>query len=145
MTELSTIEVDQFLPHPPAKVWRVLTEPELMDAWLMPNTGFSPEVGTRFTFHAEPVPLTNFSGLIECEVLEVDPQRVLRISWTSAGTALDSEVTWRLEPEGRGTRMLLTHTGFDLDDPDQARAFGIMGGGWRSHVLRRMGTALDAL
>ena len=46
-------------------------------------------------------------------------------------------------PEGSGTRLLLTHAGFDLDDPEQARAFEIMNGGWRSHVLRRMAAALD--
>jgi uncharacterized protein YndB with AHSA1/START domain len=144
MSAPSSIEVDEFLPHPPAKVWRVLTEPELMDAWLMPNDGFAPVVGTRFRFHAEPVAQTNFSGRIDCEVLEVQPQRLLRISWASAGTSLDSTVTWELAPEGRGTRLLLTHAGFDLDDPNQALAFGIMNGGWRSHVLRRMVAALDA-
>jgi uncharacterized protein YndB with AHSA1/START domain len=141
----SSIEVDEFLPHSPAKVWRVLTEPQLMDAWLMPNDGFAPVVGTRFRFYAEPVPQTNFSGLIECEVLEVDPPHRLRISWVSAGTSLDSTVTWVLFPEGTGTRLLLTHAGFDLDDPNQTLAFEIMNGGWRSHVLRRMVAALAAL
>jgi uncharacterized protein YndB with AHSA1/START domain len=115
-----------------------------MDAWIMPSEGFAPAVGTRFTFRAEPVPQTNFSGLVECEVLQVEPQRLLSISWSSRGTALDSTVTWRLVPEGAGTRLLLTHAGFDLDDPDQARAFEIMNGGWRSHVLRRMIAALEA-
>lgn len=145
MTDLATFEVDEFLPHPPSKVWRVLTEPALMDTWLMPSEGFAPVVGTRFVFRTEPVPLTRFSGLVECEVLEVDPGRLLRISWSSAGTALDSTVAWELVPEGTGTRMLLTHAGFDLDDPDQARAFQIMNGGWRSHVLSRMIRALEQL
>ena len=145
MTNLGNLEVDEFMAHPPAKVWRVLTEPDLMDAWLMPTEGFAPVVGTRFRFRTQPAPQTNFSGLVECQVLEVDPPRLLRISWSGVGTALDSTVTWELVPEGRGTRMLLTHAGFDLDDPEQARAFEIMNGGWRSHVLRRMIVALDAL
>jgi len=145
MTHLATFELDEFLPHPPAKVWRVLSEPELMAGWLMPNEGFAPVVGTRFIFRTEPVPQTGFSGRVECEVLEVDPERMLRISWASPGTALDSVVTWRLEPEGTGTRLLLTQAGFDLDDPEQARAFEIMNGGWRSHVFRRMVTALAEL
>jgi uncharacterized protein YndB with AHSA1/START domain len=145
MSRRAGVEVDQFLPHPPAKVWRVLSEPALLDAWLMPAEGFAPVVGTRFRFRAEPVPQTSFSGLIECEVLEVDPGRLLRISWSSPGHALDSTVTWELVPEGTGTRMLLTHEGFDLDDPDQARAFAIMNGGWRSHVLTRMLATLTEL
>ena len=145
MSNLATFEVDEFLPHPPSKVWRALTEPALMDTWLMPNEGFAPIVGTRFVFRTEPVALTKFSGLVQCEVLEVEAERRLSILWASEGTALDSVVTWDLVPEGRGTRMLLTHAGFDLDDPDQARAFEIMNGGWRSHVLRRMVAALQAI
>ena len=145
MTTLADVEVDEFLPHPPAKVWRVLTEPALMSEWLMEVEGFAPVVGTRFRFRTEPVKQTSFSGVVDCEVLEVEPGRRLRISWSSAGTALDSTVTWELAPEGTGTRLLLTHAGFDLDDPEQARAFEIMNGGWRSHVHRRMIAALAAL
>ena len=145
MTDLATFELDEFLPHPPATVWRVLSEPDLLAGWLMPHDGFSPVVGTRFRFRTEPVPQTSFSGVVECEVLEVDPGRLLRISWSSAGTALDTVVTWRLVPEGTGTRLLLTQEGFDLDDPEQARAFQIMNGGGRSHVFTRMVAALDAL
>lgn len=142
MTSAETFELDELLPHPPARVWRALTDPELLTAWLMPNEGFAPVVGTRFVFRADPEPQAGFSGLVECEVLEVDPGRLLRISWASRDAGLDTIVTWRLEPEGTGTRLLLTRTGFDLDDPGQARAFEILGGGWRSHLLRRM---LDVL
>jgi uncharacterized protein YndB with AHSA1/START domain len=145
MTNIANFEVDEFMPHPPARVWRALTEPALMSTWLMPTEGFAPVVGTRFRFRTDPVPQTNFSGLVECRVLDVVPRRLLRISWSSVGTALDSTVTWQLVPEGTGTRMLLTHAGFDLDDPEQARAFKIMNGGWRSHVLVRMLAALDHL
>ena len=142
MTEPRTIEVDQFFPHPPARVWRALTTPELIERWLMPND-FVAEVGHRYTLRAEPVAATGFSGLIECEVLELVPERVLRISWASAGS-LDSTVTWTLQPEGSGTRMLLRHAGFDPDDPTQLLAFTIMNGGWRSHILRRLTAVLDA-
>jgi uncharacterized protein YndB with AHSA1/START domain len=31
------IYLDTFLPHPPRKVWRALTEPDLIARWLMPN------------------------------------------------------------------------------------------------------------
>lgn len=41
---LTEIRVDRFFPHPPAKVWRVLTEPELIGRWLMPGD-FRLEVG----------------------------------------------------------------------------------------------------
>jgi uncharacterized protein YndB with AHSA1/START domain len=134
MTEDRTaIHVDQYLAHPPAKVWRALTEPELMARWLMPNT-FKPEIGHTFTFTTEPVAGTGFDGVVHCEVLELEPERLLRISWRGAPAA-DWTVTWRLVPEGRGTRLLLDHEGFAPDDPAQQLSRKIMGGGWRGRVM----------
>lgn len=129
------IEVDEFLPHPPAKVWRALTDPDLMARWLMPND-FAPSVGHRFTFATRPIPNIGFDGTVSCEVLEIVEERLLRISWGGGG--LDTTVTWRLAAEGGGTRLFIEHRGFDLDDPVQAYAFRGMGSGWRTGVLRSL-------
>jgi uncharacterized protein YndB with AHSA1/START domain len=133
-----TINVDQFLAHSPAKVWRALTDADLLARWLMPND-FRPIVGHRFTFRTQPRPQQDFDGVVHCEVLDLEPEQLLRIAWR--GGRLDSTVTWTLKPEGRGTRLFLEHTGFDPGDPTQRAAYTIMGGGWRSHVL----AALDRL
>src|ERR1019366_2653759 len=63
----------------------------------------------------------------------------------SAGAAepLDTTVTWRLVPEGTGTRLLITHDGFDDTDPAQQAAMKILGGGWQRHLARRMLSVLD--
>ncbi|MHA6624270.1 SRPBCC family protein [Pseudonocardia sichuanensis] len=137
--DLSVIHVDQFLAHPPDRVWQALTDPELLAVWFMPGD-FAPVVGHRCTFRAEPIEATSFSGLIACEVLEVHPEQLLRYSWADAhrSDGLDSTVTWTLRPEGRGTRLFLEHRGFDPDDPVQQLSRTIMSGGWRSHVLRRL-------
>ncbi|WTJ96518.1 SRPBCC domain-containing protein [Streptomyces sp. NBC_01537] len=74
-----------------------------MARWLMPND-FQPVVGHRFTFRTEPRPQQGFDGIVHCEVLELAPQRRLRIAWR--GGRLDTTVTWTLEPEGRGTRLV---------------------------------------
>ncbi|MFA1539929.1 SRPBCC family protein [Actinomadura monticuli] len=140
--EHASINVDEFLPHPPAKVWRALTEPELMARWLMPND-FEPVVGHRFTFAAKPIPNVGFDGTIACQVTDVDKERLLRITWNGGG--LDTTVTWRLVPEGRGTRLFIEHAGFDLDDPVDAHAFRGMGSGWRTDVLRRLRDVLAGL
>ncbi|MEV6344326.1 SRPBCC domain-containing protein [Actinoplanes sp. NPDC051851] len=137
MTEPTSIDVDRFLPHPPEKVWRALTDPERLAGWLMPND-FVPEIGHRFTFHTEPRP--GFDGVVHCEVLALEPPRLLAWSWR--GGTLDSTVTWTLAPEGRGTRLFLRHEGFDPDDPLQRQALRIMGGGWRSHIMRALETSL---
>lgn len=138
--DLTTIEVEQYFPHPPDRLWRALASAELMAQWLMPND-FKPVVGHRFTFGTRPVSQTGFSGRIACEVLELTPQRRLRISWADADNAdaMRTEVTWTLEPEGTGTRLFLTHSGFDPDDPTQQLARRFMAGGWRGQVLRRLG------
>lgn len=62
--DLRTIRADEFIAHPPAKVWRALVDPDLLARWLMPND-FKPVVGHRFTFTAEPIPATGFSGVVE--------------------------------------------------------------------------------
>ncbi|MFD8492976.1 SRPBCC domain-containing protein [Amycolatopsis sp. NPDC059657] len=138
---MSTIEVDQFLAHPPAKVWRALTEPELFERWVKMPNDIRPVVGHRFELLTEPVPAANHpGGPVRCEVLVADPEKTLSIRWGPVWT-----VTWRLEPEGNGTRLFLTHAGFDLDDPGEAMAYKIMGGGWRSGVPRALEQVLDAL
>ncbi|MEV0383974.1 SRPBCC domain-containing protein [Nonomuraea sp. NPDC050643] len=129
--DLRAIRLDQFIPHPPAKVWRALTEPELVARWLMPND-FKAEVGHRFTFTTTPKKQVGFDGIVHCEVLRIEPEKLLKISWSDGGRA-DWTVTWRLEPEGRGTRLFLDHEGFDPADEIQQLSRRIMGGGWPRH------------
>lgn len=139
MTDRQSILADQYLAHSPTRVWRALTDPELMARWLMPND-FKPEVGHRFTFRTTPIPKVGFDGTVHCEVLDLDPERLLRISW--GGGNLDTTVTWTLVAEGRGTRLFVEHAGFDLDDEAQAFAFRGMGNGWRTGVFRALETIL---
>ncbi|GAA3691667.1 SRPBCC domain-containing protein [Nonomuraea antimicrobica] len=129
--DLGAIRLDQFIAHPPAKVWRALTEPELVARWLMPND-FKAEVGHRFTFTTTPKKQVGFDGVVHCEVLRIEPEKLLRISW-SDGKRADWTVTWRLEPEGKGTRLFLDHEGFDPGDELQQLSRRIMGGGWPRH------------
>lgn len=141
MTDLTTIRLDQFLPHSPARVWRALTDPGLLGRWLMPND-FVPVVGHRFTFQARPMPALRFDGVVHCEVLAIEPERLLRISWVGGGeNRLSSTVTWLLRPEGAGTRLFLEHAGFDPDDPLQQIARRAMGGGWRP-IMRALASVL---
>ncbi|MFB7242196.1 ATPase [Streptomyces populi] len=146
--DLTTIRVAQFLPHPPAKVWRALTEPELLAQWQMPGSeDFRLEVGHRYTLTAVPRPNANFSGIVDVRVLAYEPERMLSVRWADANAprSADWTITWRLEQEGRGTRLFLVHEGFDPDDPTQMMARKIMDGGWRSHVMRSLGNALDRM
>jgi uncharacterized protein YndB with AHSA1/START domain len=83
--DLRAIRLDEYLPHPPRKVWRALTDRELMARWLMPND-FKLEVGHRFTFRTDPIPAVGFGGIGHCEVLGFETGRMLRISWADPGS-----------------------------------------------------------
>lgn len=106
------LRVERTYPHPRERVWRALTDPELLGRWLMPND-FEPVVGHRFTFETEPGP--GFDGIVHCEVLELVEGERLVISWR--GGPLDTMVSFTLADAGAGpgaaaTRLVVVQTGF---------------------------------
>lgn len=130
----AVFECDQFLPHPPSAVWKALTDPEIHARWWAAGD-VRPVVGHKFTLDM------GAWGHQPCEVLAVEPERLLRYSFSP--DALGTTVTWRLEPEGTGTRLFLEHAGFDLDSPMGRAAYEGMSQGWPS-VLARITPALAA-
>lgn len=125
MTDTSAspfIERDEFLPYRPADVWRALTDRELIARWWAPGSEVRAEAGHRFTLD-----MGEF-GVQQCEVVGVEPERLLR--YLFAEGVLDTTITWTLVPEGDGTRLLLKHEGFDLDTPLGRQALAGMGQGW---------------
>jgi uncharacterized protein YndB with AHSA1/START domain len=125
---MNSIECDQYIARPPAAVWRALTEPDLLAEWWAPGD-IKPVVGHRFTLDM------GEWGHQPCEVLEAEPEKLLR--YTFAEGSLDTTITWRLEPEGTGTRLFLVHDGFDLSSPVGQAALKGMGNGWPG-LLRRI-------
>ena len=133
MTERGAIRLSQFINHSPAKVWEALTEPEIHAKWWVKGD-VKAVIGHRFTLDM------GSWGQQPCEVIAVDPERLL--SYSFAPGSLDSTITWRLEPENGGTSPHLEHTGFDLDSPLGKKAFDGMGGSWPA-VLERIAPAID--
>lgn len=116
-----------YFPQAPERVWRALTTSSEIAQWLMPND-FEPRLGHHFIFRTVPMPALNFDGICHCEVTELDPPRTLAYTWT--GGSLQTLVTYRLTPEGTGTRLDFEHSGFDLDDPLQQASYrGLSGWG----------------
>ncbi|MGW3495745.1 SRPBCC family protein [Streptomyces sp. NPDC001020] len=132
MTENNTITCEKFLPHPPAAVWKALTDPELHARWWAAGD-IKPVVGHHFALD-----MGNF-GSQPCEVTEMDDQRLL--AYRFAEGSLDTTITWTLHPEGKGTRLVLNHAGFDLDSPMGRQARDGMGKGWPD-VLNRLDSVL---
>ena len=131
-TDSISFELD--LRHPPAKVWRALTDPELLAEWLLPlgesggqGEGAEPfdlAPGARFTFQAPPQP--GWDGTVDCRFVEIDAEKKLTYAWVVGD--LDTVVTFTLEPTASGTRMTVLQSGFK---PDQKRNFGGARYGWR--------------
>lgn len=104
------IELTRTYPHPREKVWRALTDPAALSEWLMP-TDFKPIVGHKFQFRAFPVPM--WRGIVDCEVLELDPPSKLVISWAGhENMKSPTRVTWLLEEVAGGTQLKMVHDHF---------------------------------
>lgn len=145
--DTQSIIVEYELAHPPAKVWRALTDSKLVASWLMPND-LRPEIGHRFTFRAQPIP--GWDGICHCEVLEAKPNERLSYTWRGGsdenpryGSRLDTVVTWTLTPTSSGgTHLRLVHSGFR---PSNAYAFDMMGKGWRGKIAERIAEVLASV
>jgi uncharacterized protein YndB with AHSA1/START domain len=112
--ETLSVVTEKEMSHPPEKVWRALTETSLLDEWLMKND-FRPVVGHKFSLRTQPV--GNWNGIIDCEVLAVEPHRRLSYTWVSGIDALrvQSVVTWTLKATSGGTLVRMEQSGFRAD------------------------------
>lgn len=123
---------DPYLELSPAGVWKALTDPELHAKWWAAGD-VSAVVGHRFTLD-----MGNW-GQRPCVVLAAEPGRILCCSFDP--DSLGVTITWRLQPEGTGTRLALEHSGFDVDSPLGKAAYNGMSAGW-PQILARIESAL---
>ncbi len=96
-----TLVLVRELPHPPAKVWQALTEPEHLRQWAPFDSDRN--LGTAGTANLTTVgaksPLVSQS-----QVKRADAPKVLEFNWGG------QDIRWELEPlAGRGTRLTLWH------------------------------------
>jgi uncharacterized protein YndB with AHSA1/START domain len=124
-TEARSVVVEREFPFPPEKLWRALTQPHLIEEWLMKND-FKPVVGHSFNLRGE------WGGVLDCDVLAVEPNRTLSYTWNfahdDAAYNLRSLVTFTLTPTSTGTLLRMEQSGFG---PDQKQAYGGAHAGWK--------------
>jgi uncharacterized protein YndB with AHSA1/START domain len=106
-----TLVVERVFLHPPEKLWRALTESTLLAQWMLKNN-FEPVVGRKCQFRADPVP--NWNGLVDCQVLVVEPLQRLSYTWGvgEGGGAMQWVVLWTLTPAEGGTHVRMEQSGF---------------------------------
>ena len=127
-TETRSVVVEREIAHPPEKIWRALTQPHLIEEWLMKND-FKPVVGHNFNLRGD------WGGVLDCEVLAVEPHRKLSYTWNfkhaEAAYNLKSVVDWTLTPTSKGTHLRMEQSGFR---PDQPQAYGGAKHGWQQFL-----------
>ena len=132
-----SLVIEREMPHSPEKIWRALTEAPLIEQWLMKND-LQLVVGHRFNFRSTPVP--QWDGIIESEVLVVEPHSRLSYRWASMG--LETVVTWTLTPTIDGTHVRMEQIGFRSEED---RAYKGAKYGWTNFIgnLERVAGELD--
>ena len=147
MTKLAaatrSIVIEREMPHPPEKIWRALTQSRLIEEWLMKND-FLAVVGHRFNFRATPMP--HWNGVVDCQVLAVEPCARLSYSFCSSGeeaaNGFKTGVTWTLTPTKGGTQLRMEQSGFRPEDESNYQGASY---GWQRYVagLERVVAGLD--
>jgi uncharacterized protein YndB with AHSA1/START domain len=137
-----SIIIEREMPHPPERVWRALTQGALIEEWLMENV-FQPVVGHRFNFRATPMP--HWNGIVDCQVLVVEPNQRLSYSWNASGeeaaSGLKTLVTWTLTPTKGGVLLRMEHLGFRPEDEANYQGASY---GWQRYIgdLERVAAGL---
>lgn len=128
LTETRSVVIERDFAHPPEKIWRALTQPHLMEEWLMKND-FKPEVGHQFELRGD------WGGVLDCKVIAIEPHETLSYSWNfeheDPAYNLRSVVTFTLTPTSSGTHLRVEQAGFR---PDQKQAFGGARFGWQQFL-----------
>ena len=123
-SQSESISFEFDLHHAPEKVWRALTDPELLAEWLLPVVDLELEPGAAFTFKSQPQP--GWDGIVNCRFLEIEAQR--KLSWRWVVGDIDTVVTFTLTPTASGTHLSLVQSGFK---PHQKQNLGGARYGWK--------------
>jgi len=117
-TQTLSVIVEREITFPPAKIWRALTQPHLIEEWLMKND-FKPVMNHRFNLRGD-------WGAVDCRVTAIEPEKTLSYTWSAMG--LESVVMWTLTPTSGGTLLRMEQSGFK---PDQQQAYQGAKFGWQ--------------
>jgi uncharacterized protein YndB with AHSA1/START domain len=117
-TDTRSVIVEREIAYPPERIWRALTQPHLIEEWLMKND-FKPVADHRFHLRGD-------WGAVECQVLAIEPHKTLSYTWSAMG--LESIVIWTLTATSKGTHLRMEQSGFK---PDQTQAYQGAKFGWQ--------------
>ena len=103
------ISMEELFPVPIDRVWHALTDPGMIERWLMRPDGYEAKVGARFILSE--TARADCRGQVEGEVLELSPPNRMVWSWRGAEDPTTTRLVIDLEADALGTRLTLRHTG----------------------------------
>jgi uncharacterized protein YndB with AHSA1/START domain len=118
----NTIRRELKFAQSPETVWRALADSAALAEWMYPND-FEPRTGHRFTFRVPPKPELEHGLIVRCEVIKCVAPRELVFTWV-VDEFLNTLVSYRLEPDGSGTRVLFEHSGFQEEGAQAGAEYG---------------------
>ena len=131
--EQPSLSIVRKLGAGPAKVWRAITEPEMLKQWMAPSDAFKiplaetdARVGGRYhiVMHAPDGEVHDVSGVYR----EIVPNKKLVYTWAWKSTPeRQSVVTIELRAAGSGTELTLRHEQFADADARDHHQQGWMG------------------
>jgi uncharacterized protein YndB with AHSA1/START domain len=124
----ATVTFERIYPHARHVVWRALTDPGHVSAWL-DNATIDLRVGGRFDISFD-------DGEMHGVIDELEPERVLAYSWHDGRDDV-SHVRWELSDLDAGTRMTLVHRRLARE---AAPGFAA---GWHHHLERMAAVLCD--
>ena len=133
--EQATVRLERMLPGPIERVWAYLTEPEKRKTWFAGGV-FELRAGGKADLHFDHTNISSEKTPDEYKdkkadwtgkITRIEPPRLLSYTFGPAGP--ESEVTFELEPRGKGVLLVITHRRI----VDRKTLIGVASG-WDAHI-----------
>jgi uncharacterized protein YndB with AHSA1/START domain len=131
------------IPAPVEVAWVYITETAHLRCWWNDGVQLDPVIGGTFS-----EPWTDAAGrpmVTSGKVLSLKKFQELRLSWSDEGCGwpVETEVTFELEETPRGTRLTLTHGGWQgFRENDRDHLVDMHRQGWSEHLRNLAAYAL---
>jgi uncharacterized protein YndB with AHSA1/START domain len=116
------IRKEVFIAAAPEHVYRAFLEPEQLQRWFAAQVTLDERIGGRFSYR------WRSGDAISGVIVDLVPSRLLVMDWDEGEGKGDTRLTVEFIPDGDGTRVLLTDSGFGTGDDWDALYDGVDSG-----------------
>jgi len=127
---------------PANKVWKTLTDPAKVEAWMLMETTFLPQKNKDFTFKAEPN--ENWDGIFKCSVKEIVENKKLVYTWDTGFINAETIVSFELKEIDKQTEVTLTHSGWEKLAANQQQTKDAHSEGWDIRFVQKLKELVEA-